>query len=87
MTQTFLINVVSAIAFIASLVLEHFGLVPAGTEKDVLLVVAGLLAGTGSVAAVKGAPVLPAKVASPAPVASQGSVQSSAPVNDPGTRG
>jgi hypothetical protein len=90
-TQTFLVNVVSAVAFIAALALEHFGIVPVGTEKDVLLVVAGLMAGTGSVAAVKGAPVLTPKTTAPAPVTvatpTQGSTQAQAPVVDPGVRG
>lgn len=83
MTQTMLVNILSAVAFVGSLVLEHFGLVPAGTEKEVLLVVAGLVAGTGSAVVTKGASVI-TKTSS---VASQGVNQAPAPVNDPGVQG
>ncbi len=83
MTQTMLVNILSAVAFIGSLVLEHFGLVPAGTEKEVLLVVAGLVAGTGSAVVTKGASVITKTNV----VASQGINQAPAPVNDPGVQG
>lgn len=83
MTQTMLVNILSAVAFIGSLVLEHFGLVPAGTEKEVLLVVAGLVAGTGSATITKGASVINKSSI----VASQGTSQAPAPVNDPGVQG
>lgn len=80
MTQTMLVNILSAVAFVGSLVLEHFGLVPSGTEKEVLLVVAGLVAGTGSATITKGASVV-------SKTASQGSSQAPEPVNDPGVQG
>ena len=83
MSQTMLVNILSAVAFIGSLVLEHFGLVPVGTEQSVLLVVAGLVAGTGSAAALKGQPV----VNVPASVATQGTIQAPAPIVDPGNKG
>lgn len=83
MTQTMLVNTLSAVAFIGSLVLEHFGLVPTGTEKEVLLVVAGLVAGTGSAVVTKGASVITKTSA----VASQGGNQAPEPVNDPGVQG
>ena len=84
MTQTMLVNILSAVAFVGSLVLEHFGLVPVGTEKEVLLVVAGLVAGTGSATVTKGASVVASKSSA---VASQGTSQAPAPINDPGVQG
>lgn len=41
MSQTLIFNSVSVVGYVLALILEHFGLVPIGTAKDIALFLGG----------------------------------------------
>jgi hypothetical protein len=57
LTQKMLLNLVMAVSLVGCLVMEHYGLIPVGTEDKVVFLIAGVAAGSGSLIPVAGSPV------------------------------
>jgi hypothetical protein len=58
LTQKSLLNIIMAASLVGCFVLEHYGIVPVGTSTQVVLLEAGLAAGSGSLVPNAGQPVL-----------------------------
>lgn len=54
MSQRFLMNTVIAVAFVGSLVLEHYGIIPVGTSTYIQGALTGALVGSGSAVVISG---------------------------------
>lgn len=66
MSQTMLLNIFLGVVFFGSLVAEHYGIVPAGTANIMMAFAGGGAAVSGSITAVRGAPVIAPKTNTPA---------------------